>query len=193
MSLLAIAGTCSVTNGSANVTFSQAQTLPAGLSIVFAAQPAVVYQLNAAISAATAGVLTFAYSGTTNAATAVTVQRQIILLDGLVNPGPNIFANAIFWLVPNPNRIIPVPGFASQIPAVSSAPGWGVSAAESALLLSGNLVEQTFAAPPRQLIAGVEAELQASYLAKQAALSAAASGSKLVGLAFDGNSWTFPP
>lgn len=69
---LALGGTVAVTNGSASITFSTAQTLPAGAEIVFASQPGVPYFLLNAVVAGTAGTLTFKYGGTTNGATTTT-------------------------------------------------------------------------------------------------------------------------
>lgn len=69
---LALAGTVAVTNGSASVTFSTAQTLPAGAEIVFASQPGVPYFLLTALAAGTAGTLTQKYGGTTAGATTTT-------------------------------------------------------------------------------------------------------------------------
>jgi hypothetical protein len=68
----ALAGTILVTNASASVTFSTAQTLPAGAELVFASQPGVIYFLQTALAAATAGTLTAVYSGVTAAATTTT-------------------------------------------------------------------------------------------------------------------------
>lgn len=59
-----LAGTVTVTNASASITFSTAQTLPQGQALVFSDQPGVVYYLAAAIAAGTAGTLTQTYSGT---------------------------------------------------------------------------------------------------------------------------------
>lgn len=71
--LEAIAGTVAVTNASAAITFSQAQTLPAGTRITFASQAGVVYMLAEDINAGTAGVLDVAYGGTTAGATTATL------------------------------------------------------------------------------------------------------------------------
>jgi hypothetical protein len=57
-------GTVTVTNGLTSVTFSQNQTIPAGSTLVFSAQPAVTYYLASSITAATAANTTVAYSGT---------------------------------------------------------------------------------------------------------------------------------
>lgn len=70
----ALAGTVSVTNGSASITFSQNQTLAAGAQLTFSSQPGVVYQLAAAITAGTAGTLVTNYSGATNASATTTLQ-----------------------------------------------------------------------------------------------------------------------
>jgi hypothetical protein len=59
-----LAGTVTVTNGSASATFTTAQTLPAGQPLIFSDQPSVVYYLAAAVAASTAGTLTVLYSGT---------------------------------------------------------------------------------------------------------------------------------
>ena len=59
-----LAGTVTVTNGSATATFTTAQTLPAGQALTFSDQPGVVYYLAAALVAATAATLTVLYSGT---------------------------------------------------------------------------------------------------------------------------------
>lgn len=72
---VALAGTVAVTNASANITFSVAQTLAQGTSIVFASQPGVAYVIQTAITASTTAVLTANYTGTTNAATTSTVAQ----------------------------------------------------------------------------------------------------------------------
>ena len=58
-------GNCTATNGSTAITFASNQTLAAGTALVFAGQPAVIYSIASPIAAATAGVLTQAYSGNT--------------------------------------------------------------------------------------------------------------------------------
>jgi hypothetical protein len=58
------AGTVTLTNGSASITFSGNQTLPAGTWLSFSDQPSAVYQLASAIAASTAGTLTTVYTGT---------------------------------------------------------------------------------------------------------------------------------
>lgn len=195
MALLTIAGTVSVTKGSANITFSQVQTLPIQLSLQFGSDAVNVYQLNAAIAGATAGVLTFPFNGTTNAATPATVIRQIILLDCTIEAGVFEAGQSIFWLVPQPSRVRPAPTFKSAVPQVSQTPGgWGATAAELALLQSGNLVEQSDATVQGLTAGGLEVQLAARYNQAQQAFSAqGALGSKLVGAYFDGNSWTLPP
>jgi hypothetical protein len=55
--------TVTLTNGSASITFSNAQTLPAGTWLCFSDQPNAVYQLAATITAGTAGTLTTVYTG----------------------------------------------------------------------------------------------------------------------------------
>ena len=62
-----LTGTVSVTNASTAITFSTAQTLPAGTPLVFSGQLSLVYHLSAAITASTSGVLTSPYGGTTTA------------------------------------------------------------------------------------------------------------------------------
>ena len=59
-----LAGTVTVTNGSASITFSTAQTLAAGQVLYFSDQPAMPYRLAAAVAASTAGTLDRLYSGT---------------------------------------------------------------------------------------------------------------------------------
>lgn len=63
-----LAGTVTVTNASATITFTTAQTLPQGQALVFSDQPGVIYYLAAAIVAGTGGTLTQTYSGTGGAA-----------------------------------------------------------------------------------------------------------------------------
>lgn len=63
-----LSGTVSVSGGLTSITFSTSQTIPAGAVLEFASQPGVGYVLATGVSG-TAGVLTFAYSGTSNAAT----------------------------------------------------------------------------------------------------------------------------
>lgn len=79
-----LAGTVSVTNASANITFSQAQTLPAGTRVQFASQAGVTYMLAEDVNAGTAGILDVAYSGTTNAATTTTLQGSSVYQPNLV-------------------------------------------------------------------------------------------------------------
>ena len=64
----ALTGTVSVSNGSANVTFSTAQSLAQGAPIVFSSQPGVQYFVSQATSSSTAAVLTANYGGVTNGA-----------------------------------------------------------------------------------------------------------------------------
>lgn len=70
---LLLGGTVAVTNGSASITFSTAQTLASGALLTFASQPGVIYNLLTAVVAGTAGTLTQVYGGTTNASTTTTV------------------------------------------------------------------------------------------------------------------------
>lgn len=65
----ALTGTVSVTNGSASITFSTAQTITAGTILQFASQPGVYYTLTGAITAQTSATLSSNYTGTTNAST----------------------------------------------------------------------------------------------------------------------------
>jgi hypothetical protein len=67
--LLTGAGTVAVVNGSPSITFSTPQTLSAGTLIVFMVQPGVYYALLSNVVASTAGTLSAAYGGVTNAAT----------------------------------------------------------------------------------------------------------------------------
>lgn len=64
-----VTGTVSVTNGSASITFSTAQTIAAGTIIQFASQAGQLYALASAVSSSTSGTLTAVYLGTTNAST----------------------------------------------------------------------------------------------------------------------------
>jgi hypothetical protein len=64
----ALSGTVHVINGSAAITFSIAQAIPAGGYLEFASQPGILYTLAAPV-AGTAGTLTRTYQGATNAAT----------------------------------------------------------------------------------------------------------------------------
>jgi hypothetical protein len=59
-----LAGTVTVTNASASITFSTAQTLPAGTLLVFSAQPGVQYALASAVVASTSGTLSVVFGGT---------------------------------------------------------------------------------------------------------------------------------
>ena len=74
-------GTVAVTASTA-ITFSTAQTMTKGDFLTFSSQPGVYYALSAAITAATAGVLTTAYTGTANAAATYT---HISALTGTFN------------------------------------------------------------------------------------------------------------
>ena len=67
-----LAGTASVVNGSATVTFNTNQTLAQGTAIVFSSQPGVQYFVAQASSASTLAYLTVAYGGATNGAATVT-------------------------------------------------------------------------------------------------------------------------
>ena len=62
------AGTASVANGSATVTFSTLQTFPAGTVFVFYSQPGVFYMLQANLVAGVTGTLSAPYGGTTDTA-----------------------------------------------------------------------------------------------------------------------------
>lgn len=64
----AVTGTVSVTNNSASITFSVAQTMSAGDLLTFSSQPGVYYALASAVSSSTSGTLTTLYQGTTTAA-----------------------------------------------------------------------------------------------------------------------------
>ena len=79
-----LAGTFHVINGSASVTASVAQTLPAGATIVFSSQPTQAYQLSGAVSASTSLTLTFAYTGTTNLA--CTATNPVVQSGLVINP-----------------------------------------------------------------------------------------------------------
>ena len=59
-----VGATTTVANGSANVTFSTAQTLAKGALLMFAGQPGVYYALSAVVTATTTGILTSAFQGT---------------------------------------------------------------------------------------------------------------------------------
>lgn len=61
----ALSGTGGATNGSPNITFSVAQTLPAGTTLYFSGQAGVPYVLLNAVSNATTGTLTSNFTGTT--------------------------------------------------------------------------------------------------------------------------------
>jgi hypothetical protein len=60
--------TVSVTEGSPDITFSSAATLPAGTQLTFSSQPDETYTLADAMASETDGVLTGPYTGPTNAA-----------------------------------------------------------------------------------------------------------------------------
>ena len=194
MSVQVIAGTVSVTNGSANITFSQAQTIAAGTSLLFSAQAGstgVVYQLLNAVTAATAATLTFPFTGPTTAAATVTVFRQVIILDAVLVQGGLIQASAVFWLVPSPLRVNPTPGFSSAVPSNSPNPP---ITQELDLLISGRLIERFDGSCQAQTAVGLEARLAARYAEAQELLTAqGAIGAKLVNAFFDGNAWTLPP
>lgn len=87
-------GTVSVTNGSANITFSGAQTFPKGQLFVFSSQPGVYYALSAAISSVTAGVLTGNYTGTTNAAATWTTLAPLAGTFNAVNGSATVASSA---------------------------------------------------------------------------------------------------
>lgn len=86
----AVTGTCSVTNGSAAITFSASQTMNAGDLLVFSSQPGVYYALSANITAGTAGTLTANYLGTTNAAATVTRLATLTGTFGVTNNSSSV-------------------------------------------------------------------------------------------------------
>jgi hypothetical protein len=61
-----LSGTVTLTNASAAITFSVAQTLPAGSLLTFSAQTGVVYVLAESVTAGTAGVLATTYGGSSS-------------------------------------------------------------------------------------------------------------------------------
>lgn len=73
--------TVTLTNGSPNITFSNAQTLTAGTWFCFSDQPNAIYQLSASITAATAAVLTANYTGTGGAAKTAVAGVYVFTLD----------------------------------------------------------------------------------------------------------------
>ena len=75
--LVALTGTVSVTNNSASITFSTAQSLTAGTIFVFAEQPNVYYTLSATIIAATSATLSAVYTGVTNGTTTTTAATSL--------------------------------------------------------------------------------------------------------------------
>ena len=77
LTLVALAGTVSVTNNSASITFSTAQSLTAGTIFVFAEQPNVYYTLSATINAATSATLSAVYTGVTNGTTTTTAATSL--------------------------------------------------------------------------------------------------------------------
>lgn len=82
-----LAGTVTVTNGSASITFTSNQTLSQGQALVFSDQPGVVYYLAAAIANTTAGTLTVNYSGTGGAGkTAATPWSPKLVGIAVLNP-----------------------------------------------------------------------------------------------------------
>jgi hypothetical protein len=190
MAVQVIAGTVAVTDLSAAITFSQAQTIAAGTTLVFASQPGIPYQLLNAIAAGTAGTLTTPYVGATAAATTATVQRQIIVLDYTQIGNGLTQVNVVFWLVAPPNRVLPQPGFTSAVPSNVPAPP---TSTELAMLISGQIVEKFDGAVQGATAAAIEAALAARYVQAQAALTAQAANAKYVNAYFDGNTWTLPP
>ena len=64
-----LAGTVNVQNGSPNLTFTTAQTLPSGTILYFASQPGTPYTLSGPITGGTTGTLSANYTGVTNTAT----------------------------------------------------------------------------------------------------------------------------
>jgi hypothetical protein len=59
-----LSGTVTTTNGSTSITFSSAQTLPAGTTLYFSGQAGVGYTLASAVTASTTGTLTANFTGT---------------------------------------------------------------------------------------------------------------------------------
>lgn len=68
-SVVQIAGSVAVTNGSTTITFGVAQTIAAGVPFVLISQPGAVYTLGVALFAATGGTLSTPYTGSTAAST----------------------------------------------------------------------------------------------------------------------------
>jgi hypothetical protein len=96
-----LAGTVTVTNASASITFSTAQTLPQGQALVFSDQPGVVYYLAAAIAAGTAGTLTQTYSGTGGAGKLTRLAPYQPVLGGISLFDPlGVEQNYVTWSLP---------------------------------------------------------------------------------------------
>ena len=77
--------TTAVVVGSANVTFSVAQTLVKGQLLTFSSQPGVYYALSAAVTASTAGILTAPYLGTASGAANTTAVATLAGTFGVTN------------------------------------------------------------------------------------------------------------
>jgi len=115
--------------------------------------------------------------------------REIIILDFVVT-GSTGYAVCAFWLVAPANRIVPRPGFASEVP--STAP-FSLTAGETTALQNGTTVEQIYVSGQWSTLALIQADVQNAYGVAQTKLTNSAFSTKLPGASWDGTTWTLPP
>jgi len=113
---------------------------------------------------------------------------QIITLSSNTQSDGSFSVSGIFWLVAPTNLVVPRPNVVSQFSNITSA--------QLLLLRNGTVVEQAFTTglyASGTSLASVESDLQSQYTAAQTVLNNAAPvASGLVGIAYDGSSWTTP-
>jgi hypothetical protein len=111
---------------------------------------------------------------------------QVYVLSTNTQADGSFSVSGVFWLVAPTNRVVPIPTFRSQVPQIA--------AADLLSLRQGTLVEQPFTSDlfdPSAVAADVESTLASLYSAAQSALTALGpTVSGLVGLTFDGATWT---
>lgn len=111
---------------------------------------------------------------------------QIIVLGGYTQPDGSFGVTGVFWLTANANAIVPLPNYTSKVPFISLS--------DLGNLRSGTIVEQGFDSglfPSGTVLATVESSLQSQFTAAQSDLSSVNPPlSGLVGLSYDGASWT---
>jgi hypothetical protein len=95
-----LSGTVTVTNGSASITFSTAQTLAQGQIVYFSDQPTVPYRMALAVSASTSGTLDRLYSGTGGASKLTSLGFNPALIGISIFDPLGVEQNYVSWAVP---------------------------------------------------------------------------------------------